>query len=160
MDSVSDALDRLDVDYEVMDCDPDFADTAAFCERYGVDPRDSANTILVASKRPPGRIAACVVLAVSRLDVNRKVCELLDVKKASFASAEATMQATGMQIGGVTPFGLPEDMPLFIDAAVLDRPEVVVGAGSRSAKIRVAPEVLAGLPSAQVIVDLARPIEA
>lgn len=155
---VLDVLDAIGLPYEVMPCDPAYADTAAFCAHYGVSPSDSANTILVASKRPAGRLAACVVLATTRLDVNRAVCGLLEVRKASFADAELTLATTGMEIGGVTPFGLPSDLPVFVDSAVMGRPAVVVGAGSRSAKIRLAPSVLAALAGARVVEGLATPV--
>ncbi len=105
------ALDAAGVAYEVMPCDPDLADTAVFCEAYGIPPERSANAILVASRRPLGERAVCVVLATSRLDVNRTVRQRLGVKKASFASAEETAEATGMTIGGVTPLGLPRWTP-------------------------------------------------
>lgn len=151
MREVVDALTELGIDHELMDCDPDFADTAAFCERYGVAPEDSANTIIVVGKGDPKRYVACIVLATTRLDVNGTVRKRLGVKKASFASAAETGELTGMLIGGVTPFGLPDDLPIWVDAAVMDRPSVVVGGGSRSLKVRVAPAALAGLPAAEVI---------
>ena len=157
--SVVDALDRLGVAYAVMACDPDFADTAAFCERYGVRPEESANTIIVVAKGDPKRYVACVVTAATRLDVNGAVRRRLGVRKASFASAEETMDLTGMMIGGVTPFALPADLPIWIDAAVLDQATVVVGGGSRSQKIRVSPDVLGRLPGAEVVESLATPKE-
>jgi prolyl-tRNA editing enzyme YbaK/EbsC (Cys-tRNA(Pro) deacylase) len=115
----------------------------------------SANTIVVAARREPGVACACVVLATGRLDVNHKVCELLGVRKASFASAEQTREVTGMMIGGVTPFGLPEGLPLFIDAQVMTRESVIIGGGSRSMKLQIAPGVLALLPRARTIDGLA-----
>jgi prolyl-tRNA editing enzyme YbaK/EbsC (Cys-tRNA(Pro) deacylase) len=158
MKSVVDAL--AGIEHELIDCDPDFADTAAFCERYGVAPEDSANTIVVVGKSEPRRYVACVVLATTRLDVNGAVRRRLRVKKASFASAEETTALTDMMIGGVTPFALPDDLPLWIDAAVMTRPSVVVGGGSRSLKIRVAPSALAALANADVVDGLAQPTEA
>jgi prolyl-tRNA editing enzyme YbaK/EbsC (Cys-tRNA(Pro) deacylase) len=157
VDAVVEALERTGAEYELLDCDPDFADTAAFCERYGVALEDSANTIVVASKKEPRRYVACVVLATTRLDVNGTVRTRLGVSKASFASADETMALTGMMIGGVTPFALRADLPLWIDAAVMARPSVVVGGGSRSLKIRIPPRALAGLPNAEVVDGLARP---
>ena len=62
------AVERLGVPFEMLPCDPDFADTAAFCARYGYAPETAANTIIVASKKAPRRYAACVVLATTRLD--------------------------------------------------------------------------------------------
>jgi prolyl-tRNA editing enzyme YbaK/EbsC (Cys-tRNA(Pro) deacylase) len=105
-------LEPLGVDYELFACDPALADTAAFCAAYGFDPEDSANTIVVIGKSDPPRYAACVTLAPYRLDVNRTVRDRLGTRKASFAPAEDTAALTGMQIGGVTVFGLPADMPM------------------------------------------------
>jgi prolyl-tRNA editing enzyme YbaK/EbsC (Cys-tRNA(Pro) deacylase) len=146
----------LGIRAEVLPCDPELADTAAFCAAYGYSLDDSANTILVASKSDPPRFAACVALANMRLDVNGTIRRRLEARKASFASAADTVELTGMEIGGVTPFGLPAAVPLWIDAAVMTRPEVIVGGGSRSIKIRVAPAALAALPGADVVDELAR----
>lgn len=149
--------DRLGADHEVLACDPELADTAAFCAAYGVDPEESANTILVTAKSEPPRHVACVALATTRLDVNGSIRRRLGARKASFASAADTVAVTAMEIGGVTPFGLPGDLPLWIDAAVMAQASVVVGGGSRSLKLRVDPAMLAALPNAEVVVDLARP---
>ena len=138
-----------------MPCDPYFADTAAFCERYGVALDDSANAIVVVGKSEPRRYAACVVLATTRLDVNGAVRRRLGAKKASFASAEETGELTGMAIGGVTPFALPSEVPVWVDAAVMEREAVVVGGGSRSLKIRVSPRVFERLPGAEIVEGLA-----
>jgi prolyl-tRNA editing enzyme YbaK/EbsC (Cys-tRNA(Pro) deacylase) len=148
-------LERLGARFEWMPCDPDFADTAAFCAKYGVDPADSANAILVAARKDPAVRSLCLVLATTKLDVNHKVSELMGVKKLSFASAEETRAATGMLIGGVTPFGLPSPLPIYVDRRVLGRPSGVVGGGRRSSKVRVAPEVFGRLPGCQIIDGLA-----
>lgn len=152
-------LDEAGVDYTVMDCDPDLADTADFCAAYGVDPGASANAILVASRKPPGERAVCVVLATHRLDVNGVVRKRLGVRKVSFAPAEETVALTGMEIGGVTVAGLPDDVPIWVDAAVCEVDQVVVGAGTRSAKVRMAGADLARLPGVEVVDGLANPIE-
>lgn len=148
-------LSELGVEHEFMDCDPELADTAAFCEAYGVAPEDSANTIVVVGKSEPPVYAACVVLANTRLDVNRTVRKRLGTRKASFASAEETRALTGMLIGGVTAFGLPDGLPIWIDARVMERDEVVLGGGSRSSKLRVRPAELTKLPHAEVVEGLA-----
>jgi prolyl-tRNA editing enzyme YbaK/EbsC (Cys-tRNA(Pro) deacylase) len=148
-------LDTARARYEVLPCDPAFADTAEFCARYGIDPADSANAILVASRREPKVHALCLVLATTRLDVNHAVADLLGVRKLSFASAEETARLTGMVLGGVTPFGMPDSLPVYVDARVLGRPTVIVGGGSRSTKIRVDPEVFRRLSGCRVVEGLA-----
>jgi prolyl-tRNA editing enzyme YbaK/EbsC (Cys-tRNA(Pro) deacylase) len=140
-----------------MACAPDLADTAAFCEAYGIPLDRSANTIVVSSRRPEGHHVACVVLATDRLDVNGEVRRRLDVKKASFAPAEETVRLTGMMIGGVTPFALPKELPIWIDAGVMALDWVILGAGSRSAKVRIDPELLTALANVTVIDRLAKP---
>ncbi|MGA7271115.1 MAG: YbaK/EbsC family protein [Acidimicrobiia bacterium] len=152
---VINALDQAGVVYEVMDCDPELADTAQFCAAYGVDPAESANTILVASRRPAGEHAVCVALANTRIDVNGLVRRRLGVRKVSFAPAELTRQITGMEIGGVTVPGLPGHLPVWVDSEVVKTESVVIGAGTRSAKIRMAGRDLADLDGVEVIEGLA-----
>src|SRR6476661_3435707 len=108
-------LDALGVEYEVVPCDPELADTAAFCEHYGYALEDSANTILIVGKSDPRRYVACVVLASTRLDVNGAVRSKLGVRKASFADADTTRDITGMAIGGVTAVGLPDGLAIWVD---------------------------------------------
>jgi prolyl-tRNA editing enzyme YbaK/EbsC (Cys-tRNA(Pro) deacylase) len=144
-------LDGLGVPYELQPIDPAFADTAAYCERYGVPAGHAANTIIVVSKKEPRLYAACVVTAITRLDVNRAIRRLLDASKVSFASAEETRALTGMLIGGVTAFALPEGLPIYIDDKVMALEWAILGSGSRSSKIRIAPEALRRLPGAQVV---------
>ncbi len=148
-------LDEMGLTYEVMACDPALADTAQFCEAYGVPLEQSANAILVASRKPEGHNAVCVVLAHTRLDVNGTVRRRLGVRKVSFAPAELTKSLTGQEIGGVTIFGLPADLPVWIDSRVMECDWVIVGAGSRSAKIKLDPAPLAGFDGYEVVDGLA-----
>jgi prolyl-tRNA editing enzyme YbaK/EbsC (Cys-tRNA(Pro) deacylase) len=143
-------------EHELFPCDPALADTAAFCAHYGFDLADSANTIVVVGKGAEPVYAACVVLATHRLDVNRSVKARLG-RKSSFASPEETRALTGHEIGGVTVFGLPEHLPVLVDAAVMERERIVLGGGSRSWKVIAPPAILRTLPNVEVIEGLANP---
>jgi len=154
-DAVRRLLEELDVEFEIVPCDPALADTAQFCEAYGYAPEDSANTIVVIGKSEPPTYVACVVLATTRLDVNKAVRHQLGVRKASFADAETTRALTGMEIGGVTAVGLPPALPVWIDARVMTRPRIILGGGSRSCKILAAPQLLTALPNSEVVEGLA-----
>ena len=158
-DAVLDQLRDLGVDYELVLCDPELADTAQFCEAYGFSMDDSANAIVVAGKSDPAVFAMCLVLADSRLDVNKVVRKKLGVRKCSFATADQTIEMTGMQIGGVTPFGTTSPLPLWIDARVMTRDNLIIGGGSRDRKLLVPPATLAAHPHAEVIEGLAKVIE-
>jgi prolyl-tRNA editing enzyme YbaK/EbsC (Cys-tRNA(Pro) deacylase) len=155
-EAVRRALLEMGVSHQTVACDPALADTAVFCAAYGFDPADSANCIVIASRRPPGRYLTTLVLATTRLDVNGLCCRLMDVRKASFAPGDQTAQLTGMDIGGVTPFGLPDDLlPVRVDAAVMSRSQVVIGGGDRSVKLLIDPAVFATLPGFDVVDGLA-----
>ena len=137
--------------------DPDLADTAAFCEAYGISLDESANCVIVAGRRGEvTRYAACIILATTRADVNGVVRRHLDVRKCSFAPMDDAVRLTGMEYGGITPIGLPEDWPILVDAKVAASPQVIVGSGVRHSKIAIAGPALGALPGAEVIQDLAR----
>jgi prolyl-tRNA editing enzyme YbaK/EbsC (Cys-tRNA(Pro) deacylase) len=153
---IYDFLDATGLDYEVMDCDPELADTAVFCERYGFPLENSVNTILVKAKTGGERFAACVLLATTRLDVNRVVRKRLEARRVSFASADETRDITGMEIGGVTPICLPDELPLWVDQRVMDADYVILGGGNRSSKIKVLPRVFEHVQSCTIIDGLAK----
>lgn len=137
---------------EVAEIDPTLADTAAFCERYGVGLAESANCVIVAAKRGGEvRYAACVVLATTRADVNGVVRRHLDARKISFAPQDDAVGLTGMEYGGITPLGLPEEWPVLVDEAVAAHPGVVIGSGVRHSKLALPGAVLADLKVAEVL---------
>jgi prolyl-tRNA editing enzyme YbaK/EbsC (Cys-tRNA(Pro) deacylase) len=148
-------LEGLGARFEAFPIDPDYADTAAFCEHYGFTAEESANAILIASKKPEGVFALCLALATHRLDVNHRVREILGVRKLSFASAEQTREITGMEIGGVTPFGLPGEYPVYVDDRIARLDRCVVGGGSRSMKVTLDPEVFARMERVSIVTGLA-----
>lgn len=132
--------------------DPDLADTAAFCEAYGVEMAESANCVVVEGRR--GEVithAACMVLATDRADVNKAIRKHLGVRKISFAAMDVATSLTDMEYGGITPIGLPDDWPILIDQAVIEAGVVVIGAGIRGAKISIQGADLVRLPHAEVL---------
>jgi prolyl-tRNA editing enzyme YbaK/EbsC (Cys-tRNA(Pro) deacylase) len=148
-----------DADVFVAEIDPSLADTAEFCAAYGVAPEISANCVVVAGRRGgEQRVAACMVLATTRADVNNVVKRRLDVRKASFLPMDEAVVATGMEYGGITPIGLPPDWPVLVDAAVADLPYAVIGSGVRGSKLALPGKTLATWPGAEVVDGLARPV--
>ncbi|MFF0969071.1 YbaK/EbsC family protein [Streptomyces sp. NPDC003703] len=136
-----------------VDTDPQWADTAAFVEHYGRELLEqSANCVVVAGKRGgTSRLAACVVLSTTRVDVNGVVRRQLDARKASFAPMDVATGETGMEYGGITPLGLPEDWPVLVDSAVVDLPYVLVGSGRRRGKLLVPGKAFTEIQGAVVL---------
>ena len=157
--SVAEALKTLEIEHQVVACDPALADTADFCEHYGFTADQSANTLLVGSTKGEPAFAACVVLANSRLDVNKTVRKKLGVRRLSFASPEDTRRLTGMELGGVTPVALPDTLPLWIDSRVMQCAEIILGGGNRASKLLLPPGGLLKMTNAEVVEGLALTIE-
>ncbi len=154
--SVAECLQKYGIEYKVLYCAPELADTVKFCEHYGYKLEHASNAIVVATKLRPFMFACCMVLATTKLDVNKRVRHLFDGQKVSFATPDQTCELTGMLIGGVTPFGL-QSIPLWIDEAVMQQPQVIAGGGNRSTKIMLNPQEYLKLPNAKVIDALAIP---
>jgi prolyl-tRNA editing enzyme YbaK/EbsC (Cys-tRNA(Pro) deacylase) len=144
------------IEATVVRCNPELADTAQFCAAYDFAPHDSANAIMVVGKgKDPAPLAVCLVLATMRLDVNGTVRRLFGTKKASFAPQELACEVTGMEYGGITVVGLPDDLPIWIDDTVTQRHQIIVGGGNRSTKILMSPTQLLKLANTQVVSGLA-----
>lgn len=141
---------------EVAEIDPDLADTAALTEAMGADLRDMANCIVIAGARAgQERVCAALVLGHTRADVNKAIRRWLDVRKCSFMPMDDAVARTGMEYGGITPVGLPQDWPVLVDSRVLERDQIIIGSGVRRSKLRL-PGALAGrLPGTEVVEGLA-----
>lgn len=143
----------------VAEIDPNLADTENFCARYGVPLQASANAVVVRGVRgETERFAVCMTLATHRVDVNTVVRKRLDARKASFAPREQAVELSGMEFGGITPVGAPADWPVWVDGAVADQAWLCVGSGIRGSKLFVPAATLLGLPGAERVDGLARPV--
>lgn len=144
---------------QVAPIDPALADTEAFCAAYDIDLAASANCVVVAGRRGEDvRLAACLVLATTRADVNGVVRRRLDVRKASFAPLERAVEETGMEYGGITPVGLPPGWPVLVDPAVAAAAQVVVGSGLRRSKLVLPGSALQDLAGVEVLPGLGQPV--
>ena len=152
-DPVREALDgSAATDVYAAAIDPALADTAAFCEHYGIGLADGANCVIVEAKRGDSSwCAACLVLGHERIDVNSLVRKHLGAKKVSFAPPETAVELTGMEYGGITPIGLPASWALLVDESVAAAPKLIIGSGVRASKILTSGAFLASLPGAEVI---------
>lgn len=141
----------------VAEIDPELADTAACAEAYQLPMSSGANCVVVAGRRDGAeRIAACLVRADTRADVNNLVKRTLDVRKCSFLSMERATAESAMEYGGITPVGLPDDWRILVDASVADIEVAIIGSGVRRSKLLVPGRLLTQLPAAEVIEALGR----
>ena len=141
--------------FEVMDCNPELADTYIFCKEYGIDLEDSVNTIVVKTKTGELKYAVCALLATTKLDINKMIRKKLGARKVSFATIEETAKLTEMDIGGVTPLTLPSTLPLWVDSSVMQLDSIVLGGGNRSSKIKISPKIFQQNLNTEIVEGLA-----
>jgi len=148
-------LESTNLEFEIMDCDPELADTKVFCSQYGIDLEDSVNAIVVKTKTGELKYAVCALLATHRLDINKTIRKKLFTHKASFADIEETAKLTAMAIGGITPLTLPSTLPLWVDSKVMKRNSIVLGGGNRTSKIKVSPKIFNYTLNTEIVEGLA-----
>ena len=149
-------LESTKLDFEIIDCESDLADTNIFCKKYGINFEDAANTIVVKSKTGELKYAACVLLATTKLNTNKTIRMKLNTHKVSFAGIEESEKFTNMQIGGVTPIELPKKLPLWVDSRVMKRKIIVLGGGNRTSKIKISPNIFNHTSNTEIVVGLAK----
>ncbi len=140
----------------VVPIDPALAETSATVDVYAVPLDAGANCVVVMGRRDGvERIAACVVRGDTRADVNNRVKRLLDVRKCSFLNHDRAVTETRMEYGGITPVGVPSDWRLLVDSRVPATELVLIGSGIRGSKLILPGALLAHLPGAEVVEELA-----
>ena len=149
-------LESTKLEFEIMDCNPELADTEVFCREYGIDLEDSVNAIVVKTKTGELKYATCALLATTRLDINKTIRKKLDARKVSFANIEETARLTAMNIGGVTPLTLPRALPLWVDLKVMQREFIVLGGGNRFSKIKISPKIFNYTFNTEIVEGLAK----
>ena len=148
-------LENTKLEFEVIDCNPELADTNVFCREYGINLEDSVNAIVVKTKTGELKYAACALLATTRLDINKTIRKKLSARKVSFADIEETAKLTAMNIGGVTPLALPNNLQLWVDSKVMHRESIVLGGGNRSSKIKISPKIFNYTLNTEIVEGLA-----
>jgi prolyl-tRNA editing enzyme YbaK/EbsC (Cys-tRNA(Pro) deacylase) len=139
-------------DIMVAEIDASLADTASFCEAYGIGLDVSANCVVVEARRAEKTWhAACIITADSRADINGTVRRQLEARKISFAPMGTATSITKMEYGGITPIGLPGDWPLIVDEAITTKDYVIIGSGVRGSKLLVRGDMFAKLPNATIL---------
>lgn len=149
-------ISKLGIDYKVIECDEKYADTHIFCEQYDYPIEYCANTILLSSKKPPDYYVACVLQGHKKLDVNNKIRKFMNSTKVSFASREETTSLTKMKSGGVTIFGLPNLIDIYVDINIMNQPYLILGSGNRQSKIIVKPDCFKQIPNIKLIEDITK----
>jgi prolyl-tRNA editing enzyme YbaK/EbsC (Cys-tRNA(Pro) deacylase) len=130
-------------DLAVIELDVSTATVALAAEAHGVEPGRIAKTL---SLRIGDRVVLIVARGDARLD-NRKVKAILG-GKPRMLDAQEVAELTGHPVGGVCPFGLATQIPVYCDVSLKAFDEVVPAAGSTNSAVRVNPIRMAELVGA------------
>ena len=149
-------ISKLGINYEIVECQEEYADTYLFCEKYKYPIEYCANTILLSSKKPPDYFVACILQGNKKLDVNNKIRKFMNSTKVSFASQEETISLTNMKSGGVTIFGLPKSIDVYVDSEIMNQPYLIFGSGNRNSKIIIEPNCLNQIPNIKLTENITK----
>ena len=142
---------------QVAQIDPQYADGKKLSEAYGVDINQELNCLAFAGKRDGQiRYEAVVVPYGKRVNSGAVLKHAMDATKPSFANLDDVIAMTCMEFGSITPVGLPDDWQVLIDSSVKELDEVIIGGGHVDAKFKTKPQILAQLPHAKFVDQLAK----
>ena len=131
-------------DIEIIETAESSSTVALAAEAHGVEPAQIAKTICL---RVGEQMMLVVAGGTARLD-NRKFKDTFGAK-GRMLDAEEVVAVTSHPVGGVCPFGLPSPLPIYCDVSMQAFDIVVPAAGSTHSAVRIAPERLAKLTSAE-----------
>lgn len=120
------------------------ATVALAAQAHGVEPGQIAKTICL---RVGEQVMLVVASGTARLD-NRKFKDRF-AAKPRMLDAEEALAATSHPVGGICPFGLPSPLPVYCDVSLRAFAEVVPAAGATNAAVRLSPERMVELTSAE-----------
>ncbi len=72
----------------------------------------------------------------------RELARILGVKSVSPCSPETANRHSGYMVGGTSPFGTKKIMPVYIEATILDLPEIYINGGKRGFLVGISPKEL------------------
>ena len=105
---------------------------------HGVEPGRIAKTL--AFRLGDGRVVLLVAAGHARID-NAKFKQVFG--KGTMLPTEEVLALTGHPVGGVCPFGLAQDLPVYLDQSLQAFDEVLPAAGSVNSAVRISPALMA-----------------
>src|SRR5690606_15297401 len=131
-------------DIAIIELDTSTATVALAAEAHGVEPGQIAKTLAL---RAGERNLLIVARGDARID-NKKIKAAFG-GKARMLDAETVLALTSHPVGGVCPFGLATDLPVYCDISLRAYDEVVPAAGDVHSAVRITPQRMAELTGAE-----------
>ena len=145
---VTAALDRLHIPYRLFTHRGLITSLEQAAAERGQRPEQVVRSILF---RLDAEHFAMVLMAGAAQVDWRTLRKHLGRSRLTMASEEEVLAVTGYQTGAVSPLGLPQPLPIFIDEGVLAEQEISLGSGvCGTTVILAAADLLAALPEAEI----------
>ena len=140
-------------DLSIIELATSTATVALAAQAHGVEPGQIAKTLAF-------RVGERNVLLVARGDarIDNKKIKLALGSKAKMLDADTVVALTSHPVGGVCPFGLATDLPVYCDVSLKDFTEVMPAAGATHTAVRICPTRLAELVKAEWV-DVCQAVE-
>lgn len=132
LESVRKFFEARAPEIEILQTEESSATVALAAAAHGVAPEQIAKTICL---RVGEETMLVVASGTARLD-NRKFKDRFG-GKARMLDAEQVVAVTSHPVGGVCPFGLPSEIPVYCDVSLKPFGEIVPAAGATNAAVRI-----------------------
>jgi Cys-tRNA(Pro) deacylase len=139
-------LKKRGLPYEVREMDTSTETVELAAKALNVEPARIAKTLAFKLK---DRVILIVTRGDARID-NRKFKQQFHAK-ARMMSPDEVVAATGHAVGGVCPFGLKQEVDIYLDESLRQFEKVYPAAGSRNSCIEISPDELQRITGAQTV---------
>lgn len=113
--------------------------TAESARQLGVDEHAVVKTLVMQDERAQPLL---VLMHGDRQVSLKELARQIERKKVEPCTPEAAQRASGYFVGGTSPFGTKREMPVFVEATVLELPRILINGGRRGFLIGIEPRVL------------------
>lgn len=126
-----------EINFPIYEFDISTATVDLAAQALGVKPALIAKTMAFKLK---DRHIVVVTKGDARID-NRKFKDTF-LSKAKMVKADEVLNVTGYPVGGVCPFGLKEDLDIYLDITLKEFEYVYPAAGTSNSAVKITPEEL------------------
>lgn len=125
--------------------------TRASSEALGVLEHSVVKTLIFETERGD---PLCILMHGDREVSVKQLARLIGTKSVAPCAPEVADRHSGYQVGGTSPFGLRQAMPIYMQSTILDLPRIYINGGARGFLVEIDPRD-AQRVLAPVLVDVA-----
>ena len=117
--------------------------TGEAARQLGVDEHAIVKTLVLESESGGQTPAILLMLMHGDAEVStRALARALGARSIASCTEAVAERVTGYQVGGISPFGARQQLPVYVEPSILDLPRIFINGGRRGLLVALAPQVL------------------